>query len=214
MQGSELFLGLPHERLASSLCPARAFWRCSNPSAISARSARSWRSPSTCACSQSRNPALRRGRQLGRESDLPARTAGARPAHPWEHGTGRKDHAAFAPVERWGDSCSASVDPVRAPGLQTLPDGAPSTLQAGCHLWGSSLGQGMPQTILACMFPYPAFLPRGNTNRGLSLCPSPQRRATQGVTPGPAWREQPPPSAPGVSLQSDRPAKKIESSFL
>lgn len=49
MQGSELFLGLLHERLASSLCPARAFWRCSNPSAISACSARSWHSPSTCA---------------------------------------------------------------------------------------------------------------------------------------------------------------------
>lgn len=33
-------------------------------------------------------------------------------------------------------------------GLQTLSDGALSSLQAGCLLWSSSWGQGMLQTVL------------------------------------------------------------------
>lgn len=207
MQGPKLFLGLPHERLASSLCPARAFWRCSNPSALSTRS---WRSPSTCACAA--NAGIQRGGGAAGEGATSPLAAPERALHT---GQSTLTHGVMAGAGRtaplsppWGDGESSAE---LAWLWCTSPAGkpCPMVLGARCGLdvtYGAALRDrechraSSPAHFLTLL-----FLP---TNRALSLCPPPQLHAVPGVTvtAGPAAaarREQPPPSAPGASLQSD-----------
>lgn len=108
-QGSELFLGLPHVRLAPELCLAQGLGKCSDPSGTAPAPV-----PTQ---SEQESSALARRTAVG-ESSLQSKpcSRGTQPPHPREDGISRQDYTALTTGEGWGALLRAAMGLVHALG--------------------------------------------------------------------------------------------------
>lgn len=187
----------------------------------------SWHSTSTCACTIKAGIQRCRGETAGaRGRPLRSRTR-ASPArrpehsrhHPREGGTGRQEHAALTSGRGRGDCCRAGSG--TCPQLANFSPASAQALHRLDTSYGAAHGVGMPKALPACTFPHAAFFSRGSTSKGtapLSLATAPcvqqvlsggQHKARTSTRPCSTA-----PPAPGSKPQSDRPARKTESSVL
>lgn len=219
MQGSELFLGLPRVRRAPC-CAQRG--HCGG-AAIPLQSPLALCAPGTAPApvpAQSKQESRAARGQLGREGDLSAHAAQRALLMGQSAATataGRaQEHNAFTSGRGRGDCCRAGSG-----SCPQLTNFAPASAQALRRLdtsYGAAHRVRMPEAVPACTSPHAAFFPRDSISK--SLCPWPQHHVQQVLGGGQCKAQtgtrpcSTTPPAPGSEPQSNRPARKTESSVL